>query len=65
MSKNIALSPFASYAIRGKLIVTTPIDPVLSPAPNKPPFFLRNSVRSNLKRQHILLTSLGSISLLR
>ena len=48
----------------GILIVTTPIEPVDSPLPKKPPDFLRNSRRSSLSLQHILLTSLGSISLL-
>ena len=41
-----------------------PAQPVLSPLPKKPPDFLRNSLKSKRKRQHMLLTSLGSISLL-
>ena len=42
--------------------VATPTDPVLSPEPKKPPDFLRSSRKSRRKRQHIDLTSLGSIS---
>ena len=43
-------------------MVTTPTEPVLSPEPKKPPDFLRSSLRSSLKRQHIERTSEGSIS---
>ena len=54
----------ALIAILGMLIVTTPTEPVLSPLPKNPPDFLRSSRRSRRRRQHILRTSLGSISLL-
>lgn len=51
-------------AMRGRLIVTTPTEPVLSPLPKNPPLFLRNSRKSRRRRQHMLRTSLGCISLL-
>ncbi len=38
------------YAICGILIVTTPTEPVLSPATKKPPLFLRSSRRSRRRR---------------
>ena len=44
------------------LIVTTPMDPVLSPEPKNPPDFFRSSRRSSRSRQHMLRTSLGSMS---
>ena len=50
--------------MRGMLIVTTPMEPVLSPLPKNPPDFLRSSRRSSRRRQHMLRTSLGSMSLL-
>ena len=48
----------------GILMVTTPTEPVLSPEPKNPPLFLRSSRRSRRRRQHMLLMSLGFISLL-
>lgn len=44
-------------------MVTTPTEPVDSPLPKKPPLFLRSSRRSRRRRQHMLRTSEGSISL--
>ena len=37
-------------------------EPVDSPEPKKPPDFFRSSLRSRRRRQHILRTSLGSMS---
>ena len=51
--------------IRGRFIVTTPMDPVESPDPKSPPVVLRlSSLKSSLRRQHIDLTSLGFNGLL-
>jgi hypothetical protein len=55
---------FSQISMRGIFRVTTPMDPVLSPLPKKPPVFLRSSLKSRRKRQHMLRTSLGSMSLL-
>ena len=42
--------------------VTTPMEPVDSPEPKKPPDFLRSSLRSRRSLQHMERTSLGSMS---
>ena len=55
---------FELKAILGRLIVTTPILPVMGFAPKSPPPFLRSSLLSMRSLQHMDLTSLGSISLL-
>ena len=62
--KNDSLFPLFSYPSLGRFRVTTPIDPVESPAPNRPPLRWRSSDRSSRRRQHIERTSEISRSLL-
>ena len=53
------LSVYAAREGMGRFNVTTPIDPVKSPAPNSPPVRLRSSLKSICKRQHMERTSSG------
>ncbi len=52
-------SPWARYANLGRFRVTTPMEPVRSPEPNRPPVRLRISRRSICNRQHMERTSSG------
>ena len=53
---------FARYPSLGRLIVTTPTEPVRAFAPKSPPPRLSSSPRSSRRRQHIDLVSSGFIS---
>src|SRR4030042_4419276 len=61
-SKNSS-SSLLKYPILGMFNVTTPIEPVSGLAPKKPPPRFRNSRLSIRRRQHMLRTSSGFMSL--
>ena len=50
------------YPILGRLIVTTPIDPVSGFAPKSPPPLFNSSLLSRRRRQHMDLASSGDMS---